>query len=434
LDIKWLFLLLSKKCRDIFNYIAYYAAMKNRYLAQIAFSSDFGRQMRFIAGPRQCGKTFLARQQLEIKGMSRLYYTWDDRSVREAYRGDNRFIERDLGNVAKQEGIHWACFDEIHKMPSWKNILKDFFDHYEERVRFIVTGSAQLDSFRRSGDSLAGRYLLFHLFPFTLRELVRDDVPVTVPDDAVDFVLPIMDTVRYYPAEIEALLAFSGFPEPFLSQKAAFQRRWKKDYIDRLIREDLRDITRIVALENVASLMAIMPGRIGSPLSINTLSGDLGVNYTSTANYVKALQLAYITIHLSPWSDKIARSICKEKKCYFMDWTLVSDPAARFENFLAINLLAWTTLLTDAGVGDFDLHYVRTRDGKESDFLISREGKPWLLADAKLTAGPIARHHFSQSEALGNIPFVQIVKEEQVAEQRHPKAWQISASRFLAGM
>lgn len=408
--------------------------MNKRHLAHIAFSEDFGRQMRFIAGPRQCGKTFLARRQLESLGMSRLYYTWDDRSVREAYRRDNRFIERDLGNVAKQEGIHWACFDEIHKMPSWKNILKDFFDHYEERVRIIVTGSAQLDSFRRSGDSLAGRYFLFHLFPFTLRELIRDDIPAVVPGEADDLIIPIMDTPRYYPAELDALLAFSGFPEPFLSQKTSFHRRWKRDYVDRLIREDLRDITRIVALENVATLMALLPGRIGSPLSINTLSGDMGVNYTSTANYMNALQLAYITIQLSPWSDRIARSIRKEKKCYFMDWSQVDDPAARFENFLAINLLAWTSLLTDAGIGNFGLWYVRTRDGKESDFLISREGRPWLLAEAKLSAGPIARHHLAQAAALGDIPFVQIVREEQIAEQRQRKVWQISASRFLAGL
>lgn len=408
--------------------------MKNRFLENIAFNDDFGRQMRFIAGPRQCGKSFLARQYLERMNMLRLYYSWDDRSIREAYRRDNRFIERDLGNVAKQDGVHWICFDEIHKMPAWKNILKDFFDHYEQRVRIIVTGSAQLDSFRRSGDSLAGRYLLFHLFPFTLRELVRSDIPSSIPENAIDLITSIMDTVCYYPAEMDALLAFSGFPEPFLSQKALFQRRWKKDYVDRLIREDLRDITRIAALENVATLMALMPGRIGSPLSINTLSRDLGVNYTSTANYVNALQLAYITIQLPPWSDKIARSISKEKKCYFMDWTQVDDPAARFENFLAINLLAWTSLLTDSGIGNFELYYVRTRDGKESDFLIVSNGKPWLLMEAKLTPGAIARHHFTQAEELGGIPFIQIVREEGVAEQRQTKVWQISASRFLAGM
>jgi len=408
--------------------------MEKRHLAQIAFSDDFGRQMRFIAGPRQCGKSFLARRQLANLDMSRLYYTWDDRSIREAYRRDNRFIERDLGNVTKQDGIHWACFDEIHKMPSWKNILKDFFDHYEERVRFIVTGSAQLDSFRRSGDSLAGRYLLFHLFPFTLRELVCSEIPAIPPDDAANLIAGIMDTVRYYPAETEVLLAFSGFPEPFISQKMTFQRRWKKDYVDRLIREDLRDITRIVALENVAALMALLPAKIGSPLSINNLSGDMGVNYTSTANYVNALQLAYITVQISPWSNRLARSIRKEKKCYFMDWTQVEEAAARFENFLAINLLAWATFLTDAGSGEFALWYVRTRDGKESDFLITREGKPWLLAEAKLSSGSIARHHLAQAELLGDIPFVQIVREEQIAEQRTPKAWQISASRFLSGM
>jgi len=408
--------------------------MNNRYLAQIAFSDDFGRQMRFIAGPRQCGKTFLARQKLGELGMSSLYYTWDDRTVREAYRRDNRFIERGLGNVLKKEGIHWACFDEIHKMPSWKNILKDFFDHYEERVRLIVTGSAQLDSFRHSGDSLAGRYLLFHLFPFTLRELVRFQIPVSPPEDASDLIVPIMDTPQYYPSEIAALLAFSGFPEPFLSQKSAFQRRWKKDYVDRLIREDLRDITRIAALENVATMMALLPGKIGSPLSVNTLSADMGVNYTSTSNYLKALQLAYITVQISPWSDKIARSIRKEKKCYFIDWTQVEEPAARFENFLAINLLAWTTLVTDAGLGEFDLWYVRTRDGKESDFLITRDNKPWMLLEAKLSAGFIARHHFVHAEVLGGIPFVQVVREEQIAELRQPKVWQISASRFLAGI
>jgi len=408
--------------------------MNKRLLSKIVFSEEFGRQMRFIAGPRQCGKTFLTKLHLDSVGMSPLYYTWDDRSVRELYRKDNRFIERDLGNVLKQDGMHWACFDEIHKMPSWKNILKDFFDHYEERVRIIVTGSARLDSFRRSGDSLAGRYFLFHLFPLTLRELVRDDIPEDIPVDALELVAPIMDTPSYYPAELDALLAFSGFPEPFLSQRVAFQRRWKKDYVDRLIREDLRDITRIVALENVATLMALLPGKTGSPLSINNLSGDMGVNYTSTSNYLNALQLAYITVQVPPWSKKVARAVCKEKKCYFMDWTQVEEPAARFENFLAIHLLAWTSFLTDAGVGDFAVSYVRTRDGKESDFLITREGHPWLLAEAKLSAGPIARHHLTQAETLGGIPFVQIVREEQIAEQRQPKVWQISASRFLAGI
>ena len=118
--------------------------MNKRILTKIVFSEEFGRQMRFIAGPRQGGKTFLAKFQLESVGMSPLYYSWDERSVRESYRRYNRFIERELGNVLKLDGLHWACFDENHKMPSLKNILKDFFDLYEERVRIILTGSDRI--------------------------------------------------------------------------------------------------------------------------------------------------------------------------------------------------------------------------------------------------------------------------------------------------
>jgi predicted AAA+ superfamily ATPase len=407
--------------------------MIHRRISEIAFSPEFRRQMRFIAGPRQAGKTTLAREFLRSNKGDELYYNWDNRKVRERYFEDNHFFLQDIHNIRAATGKRWVCFDEIHKYPKWKNVLKDFFDSFGEDLGIIVTGSARLDLFRKSGDSLAGRYFLFHVYPFSLAEALGRSGMTEPPAKPLDLIRRKLDTVEYHEDVLGSLLEFGGFPEPFLAASPRFHARWQADYVDRVIREDLRDLTHVRELENIAVAMKLLPERIGSPLSINSLAEDLHVNHGTMAGYLRLMELGYIIFRIRPYAKKLARSLTKETKAYFYDWTRAANAAACFENWVAVELRALADLWTDGGFGTFELCYVRTRDGKETDFLMLRDDKPWVLFEAKSARSDIEFHHLKNRDFFGaGVPFVQLVRQDRVAEKVRPLVFQMSASRFFS--
>jgi len=407
--------------------------MIERHLERIVADPAIGRQMRFIAGPRQAGKTTLAQRILVANESENLYFNWDLREVRDKFKADFGFFETPLRDASLHGRLPWICFDEIHKMPHWKDILKSYFDKHEAEARFLVTGSARLDWFRRSGDSLAGRYFLFRLDPLTLSEVAGSRLAEPGPtENAREFMEKKAAFVRYEEEALSQLLNYSGFPEPFLKADAPFYRRWQRDMVDRLTREDVRDLTRILDVEHVATLVQILPDRVGSPLSLNALREDIGIGYSAVRSAVSALQLTYAFFLISPYSRNIVRSIKKEKKGYFFDWGRCADQAKRFENYVACELKALTDLWHDQGIGDFSLMYVRSRDGKETDFLVTRNNEPWCLFEAKIEDGAIPRHHFAQARALGDIPLIQVVQKGRVFRKHDRAAYRISASRLFA--
>ena len=406
--------------------------MIKRHLENICFDPSVGRQMRFISGPRQAGKTTLTRHFLSLNHSERLYYNWDLREIRNAYRSDPSFFESTMREIKSQGRLPWVCFDEIHKMPQWKNILKGSYDAFEEDCRFIVTGSARLEWFRRSGDSLVGRYFLFHLNPLSLSEVAGNALlEPGIEEPARDFIERKLDRGRPEQDLMEQILQYGGFPEPFIKASAEFYRRWQRDIEDYLTREDIRDLTRILAVEHVATLMHILPSRVGSPLSLNALKEDVETSYTAIRNAIRAMELTQAIFLISPYSRKVARSVKKERKLYFYDWGRCREPAPRFENFIAAELKTMIELWHDKGIGDFCLMYIRTRDGKETDFLITRDRKPWCLFEAKLQDVAIARHHLDQAQALGGIPVVQVVLQGGIYKKQPPNAYRCSASRLF---
>jgi predicted AAA+ superfamily ATPase len=364
--------------------------------------------MRFIAGPRQVGKTTLVKKFLRTRGCGDLYYNWDIAAIRSKYRTDHSFYFADLKN--KQRKDPWICFDEIHKVNKWKNILKEHFDQYEAKVRTLITGSARLDLFRRSGDSLAGRYFLFHLLPITLSEM-RGQIDFTeVNLTAEEFIESRLARphTKHEQNHLSALLNFSGFPEPLSKAKSNFHRIWQREYLERIVYEDLRDLSQIRDLEAVAKLIELLPGKIASPLSLNSLKEDLEINHATVKNYLGYLELAYVLFLLKPYSQRLTASIKKEQKVYFYDWTRVDDKAARFENYLASELMSMINLWNDYGCAYAELYFVRNVQGQETDFLIVKDKQPWLLLEAKLDSNNIDNHHFRMAEDLGNIPVVQV--------------------------
>jgi predicted AAA+ superfamily ATPase len=402
----------------------------DRHLGRVAFDSEWGRQMRFIAGPRQAGKTTLARRQLESAHCEALYYLWDDRAVRLRARSDARFF---LADVPPGRRPVWICLDEIHKFPGWKNTLKAAFDGVGDDFRFIVTGSAKLDWMRRAGDSLAGRYFTFHLMPLFLSELAgHPSDPGSPSGDAEAW---LQDHASGVPAngELSGLLQFGGFPEPCLRQSARFLRRWRAEYADSVIREDLASLTRVTDRERVRELYDLLPGMVGSPISESSMGAHIQVSPPTAKSHLQRLGDFYLAFPLRPWSRNIKRSLLKAAKYYLYDWTAVEQEGARFENWVACELRGRALLWSDQTGEEFSLHYVRNKQKQETDFLVVRNRRPWMLVEAKVSDGPPDGHHEATRLALGGIPFCQVCRQPDVSVKVRPGIWRVSADRLFSG-
>lgn len=340
---------------------------KKRYLTtQVA--KDLSKKMVFVAGPRQVGKTTLARQFLpeDCSG----YLNWDISSQRE------RILKLELPDSSL-----WV-FDEIHKYRDWRNYLKGIFDQFGDNHQILVTGSAQLDFYRRSGDSLQGRYHYLRLYPLSTAELQIQD----------------MDGLTQ-------LLELGGFPEPFFMGEAVEAKRWSREYRHRLIEEDLIKLEQVHELGKLELLMIRLPDLVGSPLSINALREDLQVSHATVANWLDIFTRLYAVFRLQPFGAPSLRAVKKEQKHYHFDWTLVKNPGARFENMIAVHLLKWVHFEEDTKARALELRYFRDIDGREVDFIVTEDGIPILAIECKWSDGDLSKglkyfkHRFADCEA-----------------------------------
>jgi len=403
--------------------------MIERILYNIAFSDEWGRQMRFITGPRQSGKTTVARLKLEREKSLQLYYLWDLRSVRNRYKDNELFFTQDKALDTRKM---WVCFDEIHKMPKWKNILKGIYDSSFKSYNFVITGSAKFDISKRAGDSLSGRYFTFHLFPLCLSETLNPK-SFLVPSGltAEDFIKRKLDNHTDAQKELLQLLEYSGFPEPFIKQSKRFKNKWSQDYLDTVIKEDIGSLTRIIDKEYLYDLYRLLPEMTGSPISESSLASHLEVSPPTLKNYLKRLEDFYLAFRIYPYSKNIKRSLLKASKCYLYDWSCIEDPGKRFENYIAVELKTQISLWNDALGENNALFYIRDKEKNEIDFLITRNNKPWLLVEAKYSDSRIESHCFHIQEMLGGIPLVQVCLKENICSLQKKNVYRISAGRFL---
>lgn len=377
-------------------------------------------EQRFVllSGPRQVGKTTLARHWLDSSGGE--YLNWDVPEDRD------RILKRSFLQGLPPESL---VLDELHKYPRWKSWLKGVFDRSGPRPRVIVTGSARLDLFQRGGDSLLGRHERLRLHPWTIGELTHG-TPSAPPADWLSAGRDVPD-----PALWARLERTSGFPEPWLADDEATHRRWSARRRSLLVREDLRDLTQIRQLALVEHLAVLLPERVGSPLSVNALREELQVGHDTVSNWLEALETLYFAFRIPPYTRRLARAIMKERKLYLWDWSEVQSPAARFENMVASHLLKAVHLWTDLGLGEFDLRYIRDKEKREVDFVITERRVPQVLIEAKLSdtepTGPLV--YFQ--ERLGAVPAVQLVRTPGVDRTSAvAKRRVVSAPTFLSAL
>ncbi len=309
--------------------------------------------MVFVGGPRQVGKTTLARSLLKKDAG---YLNWDVPEHRE------RILRHELPSTRT-----WV-FDEIHKYRPWRNYLKGLYDRPGPRKRILVTGSARLDFYHHGGDSLQGRYHYLRLHPLSVAELGLKK-----------------------PTELKKLLERGGFPEPYLGRSKTEAKRWSRDYRTRLIREDVTSLERVQDLGRLELLMLRLPELVGSPLSINALRQDLDVSHKTLSKWLDIFERLYAIFRLPPFGASTLRAVKKEQKHYHTDWTLVLDPALRFENLVASHLLKWVHFQQDAFGRDVALRYFRDVDGREVDFVVVEGKEPIFLVECKWADADVAK-------------------------------------------
>ena len=356
-----------------------------------------------LSGPRQCGKTTLAKQLLAERGVG-AYCNWDQVEFRRAWT-------KSPSSTLPKAGPATALLilDEIHKAPGWKRSLKGLYDTLERPVDIVVTGSARLDVYRKGGDSLLGRHFAFRLHPFSLAELAGVRLP-SAPDARRDAVL-----AGRVPASSERertlsdLARFGGFPEPFLTASERTARVWRLSRVTQVIREDLRDLTHLTELGKIEMLASLLPERVGSTLSRQALSEILEVSYPTVARWLAALSDLFYCFELKPWTKAVSRTLRKEGKLYLWDWSEVLEPGARFENMIACHLLKACDYWTDIGEGHFQLFYLRNKEKEEIDFLVVRDKRPWLAVEAKLSDTAPSRHFTKFARYLGLSRALQLV-------------------------
>lgn len=360
------------------------------------------KSMIFLAGPRQAGKTTLARMVAEGFANSH-YFNWDIPEHRTRLLENPAFFTT---LIRRDASMPLIILDEIHKYRDWKNYLKGVYDQFGTDYQFLVTGSGRLDLYQKGGDSLAGRYLLFNLWPFTAGELGRSTRSLT--DFLADPVALPAGLDEKNVAVWARLEILSGFPEPFLRDSLPSYRRWSSAYGQRLIREDIRELTDIRAVTDIETLYYLLPSRIGSPLSIPSLAEDLKVSYNTVQSWLAIFERFYLTFTLPTWTERISRAIQKERKVYILDTPRIKDPAARFENMVAMELWRAISSWNAVGAGDFSLHFIKNKEQQEVDFLIADGREPFLLVECKLNDEQPAKALLAAQRAL-RVPAVQLV-------------------------
>ena len=337
---------------------------------------DLEKKIVIITGPRQVGKTTLSRSLT----LEHDYFNYDRVA-------DRLELKQESWDRKKQ----LVVFDELHKMNQWKRWLKGIYDTEGVKPQLLVTGSAKISTYRKVGDSLAGRYFQYRLHPFALKEVKS----MYASEDA-----------------FQRLWECGGFPEPFINGSRTFYQRWKKTHTDIILRQDLIDITNIRDIQAVETLIELLRNNVGSTISYANLARSLEKDAKTIKNWLQLLEDLYVIFAVTPYSKKINRSLLKEPKYYFYDsGCVVKDNGAKLENIVAASLLKELHFLEDTLGVTAKLHFARNKEGMEVDFVIVIDAVPSYLIEVKYSDSNPSKGFFCFEKYFPKIKKIQLIKE-----------------------
>ena len=346
---------------------------------------DLATKMVFVAGPRQVGKTYLAKQ-IATTFERPIYLNYDNLSDRQIIQEQSWLPTSDL-----------VIFDELHKMDDWKNYLKGVFDTKPPSLAILVTGSARLDIFNQMGDSLAGRFFLHRLLPLSISELSKLKKPYS----------------------IDTLIERGGFPEPLLAENLVEANRWRLQYTNSLLATDVFEFDKVQNIKAVKTIFELLRTKVGSPISYQSLAEDVAISPTTAKKYIQILEALYVVFSITPYSNNIARSLLKEPKIYFFDTGLVKgDEGAKLENLVAVSLLKHVYGKIDDVAENYQLHYLRTKEKLEVDFALVKDDKIEKIIEVKNSAKEISKslYWFVQKYHMPAVQIVRHLRQQKISD------------------
>ncbi|MEA2114028.1 MAG: ATP-binding protein [Thermodesulfobacteriota bacterium] len=375
--------------------------MKRYLIEEIKY--DLARKIILITGPRQAGKTTLSKMLVDDFD----YFNFDN--------PQHRLGLLDRSWDRKKSLI---IFDELHKLKNWKSWLKGIYDTEGIPPSLVVTGSAKLDTYKKVGDSLAGRFFQFRLHPLDLKEIKNftDDI--------------------HLEKTLDRLLEVGGFPEPYLEGDPTFYKRWKRSHLDIIIRQDLIDLENVRQITAIETLIQLLRRRVGSPVSYSSLARDLQTSDKTVKRWLNILENMYVIFRVTPFHRNIARSILKTPKFYFYDTgQVLGDQGVRLENLTACALLKEMQFREDCFGEEMQLHYLQTKDGKEIDFFVIKDNFPYLMLEVKWADNTMSRNFvLFERYFSGEIRKVQIVREP-AREKTYPSGVELrTAASWLSAL
>ena len=386
--------------------------IKERYLTTPVVE-DLKDKMVFVGGPRQVGKTTLAKSLVGTHFREAAYFNWDKRQDR-----------RQMTAAQWPGSADLIILDEIHKFKRWKRFIKGEYDTLKNRYKFLITGSARLDVYRKGGDSLMGRYHYYVLHPFSLAEMTH----------AKNAAKPFRELEFNSAGKgLEELEKFGGFPEPLFSQDDRTLRRWHNERNERLFREDIRDVEVIRDLNGMKVLSDMLPAKVGSLLSANAIREDLEISHRGVTHWLDVLEAFHYHFRIYPFMQRSYRSIKKSPKLYLWDWSEVPDEAARFENLIASHLLKFVYWWHDREGYKAKLYYLRDQAKREVDFLVTIDEKPWFAVEVKTQDESLADNLKYFQERI-KIPFVYQVLKKKGVDKFVDGVRIVSADKLLMGL
>ena len=354
---------------------------QKRYLLDY-IAADLMKKMVFLGGPRQVGKTTFAKSLLQDED-SPAYLSWDSLTDRENIL------------AGKLPRLKLIVFDEIHKFTKWRSLVKGFFDKWNKNHQFLITGSARLDHYRKSGDSLLGRYNYYRMHPLSLTEALS-----FAPKQNADIVL-------------QKLLHFGGFPEPYFAQDPITLKRWHRGRREKLVYQDIRDLENVKEISNIEILMNALPDRIGAPLSRKNLAQDLEVDFKTVEHWITILESVYYCFRISPYGAPKIKAVKKEQKLYLWDWSELTDSGAVWENLVASHLLKFCHFIEDTQGEAMELRFLRDTLGREVDFVVLKNKKPLFAVECKTGEKKVSKHlsYFADRTQIPHFYQVHLGKE-----------------------
>lgn len=379
---------------------------------------DLAKKMVFIGGPRQVGKTTMAKNIAQDYA-NPTYLNWDSRDDKKAI----------LANTFAG-GTELVIYDEIHKYRDWKNHLKGVYDTRKGDFAILVTGSARLDLYQKGGDSLLGRYFYYRLHPLSIAELLGKPYDRETSKGSKDG----MVFAEHIPSAVwQDLITFGGFPEVYMAKDQRDLKRWHHDREKRLIQEDIRDVSNIRDLSTLEILATLLPERVGSLFSLNALTTDLKVTHKTISHWMDTLEQMYFCYRIYPYQHSLLKSLRKEPKIYMWDYTGIDDVGAKYENIVANHLLKYTHYLTDIYGIPAELYFLRDKEQREVDFCMVADGVIECIIEVKAKKTSISPHLKYFKEKLSAKYAYQLVFEDNVDED-HNGIRMMSAGKFLSGL